>query len=676
MTQLGSVVDLNKMSLLGVEVELLEDALNKDGMEGLIKVSDAMELDLKLINNKLANENDRINDLKIEDLDNDDEENETIDNFDVSNHPAFEKITNIIAMSRNFADKKMEKFKNDRGDNAPPQPPPLRTFEQQHIPSSKHDNKQSSTRWGSVSTPISLTQQKVVKNFNNKINKLKITASARRGTYYGMYSQTQVDDLRTRGRTSSTSTNEEQKSSRRIPRPNKVEEFDGIENSRDEDVVGSRNTKTSGIVREGRGWSNVLLRVKERAISPIKKHFTSLKEMDNFIQPDISPRSDNDNIIFHDFDIETGNLWKFKRFRKILSYIRNQAEVYPRNALDGMLPKHAVIESPIHVTHMSQKEYDTIKVSIKRQGGKHNFPLLVSETIAVLELLWSMKDNDDDLFICNPSYWLHTTILQSRLEKKVQKKTNTKLQHISKFTDAIQQLLNTRHGRTVFIHVRDIDDSNGSKQAYIDASKKTSSGDQFSVRNEQTVYEKLVHGYTDIDHARDVLNALQNNDVLQHDAVDDDKNHAMLLNTLRRKAKLKGPVIPFICRHMGSKIQFGLACCRACSIVAYQRYASASSGEYSMETSLNIGETMFKVSLANGKCEEFKPYNLNEISLIFKTMAKQNPHEVHPVYLSHDKQLFWNVIKYFGSCTQALRILFEPAVGNSIIISWAYLGKN
>ena len=82
MTQLGSVVDLNKMSLLGVEVELLEDALNKDGMEGLIKVSDAMELDLKLINNKLANENDRINDLKIEDLDNDDEENETIDNFD------------------------------------------------------------------------------------------------------------------------------------------------------------------------------------------------------------------------------------------------------------------------------------------------------------------------------------------------------------------------------------------------------------------------------------------------------------------------------------------------------------------------------------------------------------------------------------------------------------------
>ena len=56
-------------------------------------------------------------------------------------------------------------------------------------------------------------------------------------------------------------------------------------------------------------------------------------------------------------------------------------------------------------------------------------------------------------------------------------------------------------------------------------------------------------------------------------------------------------------------------------------------------------------------------------------MANQNPHEVHPVYLSHDKQLFWNVIKFFGSCTQALRILFEPAVGNSIIISWAYLGK-
>ena len=84
---------------------------------------------------------------------------------------------------------------------------------------------------------------------------------------------------------------------------------------------------------------------------------------------------------------------------------------------------------------------------------------------------------------------------------------------------------------------------------------------------------------------------------------------------------------------------------------------------------------MFKVCLANGKCEEFKPYNLNEISIIFRTMAIRNPYDVHPVYLSHDKHLYWNVVKFFGSCTQAIRILFEPSVGNSIIISWAYIKK-
>ena len=80
-----------------------------------------------------------------------------------------------------------------------------------------------------------------------------------------------------------------------------------------------------------------------------------------------------------------------------------------------------------------------------------------------------------------------------------------------------------------------------------------------------------------------------------------------------------------------AKIQIGVSCCRACSITAYQRYASGSSGDYSMGKTLNENETMFKVCLANGKCEEFKPYNLNEISIIFRTMAIRNPYDVHPV---------------------------------------------
>ena len=65
-----------------------------------------------------------------------------------------------------------------------------------------------------------------------------------------------------------------------------------------------------------------------------------------------------------------------------------------------------------------------------------------------------------------------------------------------------------------------------------------------------------------------------------------------------------------------------------------------------MGKTLNENETMFKVCLANGKCEEFKPYNLNEISIIFRTMAIRNPYDVHPVYLSHDKHLYWNVVKF------------------------------
>ena len=706
MKKLGTIIDLNKMSLLGVEIDVLQEALDQDGIDGLNRLAEAMDLKLKYVknhdnnnnNNKTYNDIDNgdtndltIGDLNVEEKKEDDEMN-ALDVSDHLNHPAFNKIANIIAMSRSFADKKMENFKDDRGDYDPPEPPEFPSNQPSistSLKSTKTTRKKSLTRWGpSSQTKIDKTnQQKIAIKFNEKIKTLKKTSSERRGTYYGMYSKDQATDLRSRGRTTSSTTtkvdNKVTMKNNLLSSLNNNSIQEDADESDDEDRNDSNNNNnnnvsSNGIVREGRGWSNVLVRVKERVVSPVKRHFTSLKEIENFIQPDISPRSDNSFIVFHDFDLATGKLWTFKRFHNILTYIRNQEDLYPKNAMDGMLPKHLVIEPLHHVADMSQSEFNAKKTAIKRQGGKHNFPLLVSETIAVLELLWSMKDNDDDLFICNPSYWLHSYISQLQLKKKIQKKKTSKRKKnlLFKFTDAIEKLLSTRHGRTSFIHVRDIKESDGSKQAFMDASKRTTTNDStFNLLQEDQLYETLIHGYTLIDHNSKISNLMKYEDELKNDAVDDEKNHQMLLNTLRRKTSLNGPVVPFICKHVGSKIQIGVSCCRACSITAYQRYASGSSGDYSMGKTLNENETMFKVCLANGKCEEFKPYNLNEISIIFRTMAIRNPYDVHPVYLSHDKHLYWNVVKFFGSCTQAIRILFEPSVGNSIIISWAYIKK-
>ena len=42
MKKLGTIIDLNKMSLLGVEIDVLQEALDQDGIDGLNRLAEAV----------------------------------------------------------------------------------------------------------------------------------------------------------------------------------------------------------------------------------------------------------------------------------------------------------------------------------------------------------------------------------------------------------------------------------------------------------------------------------------------------------------------------------------------------------------------------------------------------------------------------------------------------------
>ena len=122
----------------------------------------------------------------------------------------------------------------------------------------------------------------------------------------------------------------------------------------------------------------------------------------------------------------------------------------------------------------------------------------VSETIAVLELLWSMKDNDDDLVIYNPSYWMHSYISQLQVFTS-NKQAHSKEATYAQVYSAIDKLLETRPGQTSFIHVRDIKETSGSKTAFVNAVRKTSPIKTEKLKQRDDVAATLVRGYTEID---------------------------------------------------------------------------------------------------------------------------------------------------------------------------------
>ena len=385
MTKLSSVVDLQKSSLLGVEIEVLQTALDDGGEKALRSVAGAMDVELHYLEAEEGREDTPPKKaLRVEDLE-DNNDGQTVQDEDAvtaiteMRHPDFRKINRIITMSRNFADSKVHSPKTS--DDNKPAP----TEEVSELPK-KLKKVQSQTKWHSS------------KPTNQTSSQLSRTTSSRRGTYYGMYTKTAAEDLRSRNRTASTSIKKARETTEEYAAGG-ASDIKSPSNNLGGD--NSLKNSSSGTIREGRGWSNVVVRVREHVVSPVTKHFTSFAKMENFIELDIQPRSDDPLILFHDFDIGTGTLWSFKRFSNALSHFRIREETLSsRNPLEYMLPQELVVEPNATVINMTLDEYEAIKSDLKRQGGKRNFPLLVSETIAVLELLWSMKDDDNDLVIC------------------------------------------------------------------------------------------------------------------------------------------------------------------------------------------------------------------------------------------------------------------------------------
>ena len=201
---------------------------------------------------------------------------------------------------------------------------------------------------------------------------------------------------------------------------------------------------------------------------------------------------------------------------------------------------------------MTLDEYEAIKSDLNRQGGKRNFPLLVSETIAVLELLWSMKDNDDDLVICNPSYWMHSYISQLQVFASNKQAHLKGSDDMYKFTDAIDKLLETRPGQTSFIHVRDIKETSGSKTAFVNAVRETSPIKAEKLKQRDDVAATLVRGYTEIDSElhRKILTKLEEGS--NQGQTIKNKGGTIFLICLARNNRFAGPLY-HLCANMSDQ---------------------------------------------------------------------------------------------------------------------------
>ena len=118
------MVDPQKSSLLGVEIEVLQTALDEGGEEALRSVASAMDLKLHYCETGKDNEDaPASNPLRMEDL-NENDESQTVHDDDAvtaiteMRHPDFSKISRIITTSRNFADSRVHSLKNS-SDNEP-----------------------------------------------------------------------------------------------------------------------------------------------------------------------------------------------------------------------------------------------------------------------------------------------------------------------------------------------------------------------------------------------------------------------------------------------------------------------------------------------------------------------------------------------------------------------------
>ena len=431
----------------------------------------------------------------------------------------------------------------------------------------------------------------------------------------------------------------------------------------------SSNTRTvntdGGSIKEGRSWANVIIQLPERKVLP-KKTYTALNEWRDWNPALPTPRN-TDVVKYLDVDIESGAMWSWPRAKQLLSAFQSHDEIQilGQNSAGS---KSVGTQQPqmwhprkVRQHEMDENDFNAVLHSVTSRAGRHEFPLIVSEVVAVLKLLWSMKDSEDDLYVCNSSY-----LIACRMNNVVtmgitsfESKDDSSVVPLVEFMDYVELLLLQRRGRTAFVHVRDIAASPEFQQAMKDALPY--SEDDEALERGVVLFDNIVsimnRTFPPVSKARLSSNENQDRDNLL----------AQLTKSSERTIAM------FVCPHITNQCQIGVAACRACSMQAYRRYCHGASGDYKMSRELPKGRHKLRVHYGNDK-DFFQPYSEVELISIIKYFGTKLAPDIHPIVLAHDPHLFWNIIRYFGSVLQAIRIIFPLAQSNDILIEWARMG--
>jgi hypothetical protein len=430
----------------------------------------------------------------------------------------------------------------------------------------------------------------------------------------------------------------------------------------------------SGVVREGREWANVIVSMQERQVSP-KKNYKALNRWRDWNPTPPVPRSSKE-IQFHDVDIDTGQLWTWNRFRGALIKCQKDDEqksgMGKRSGKDRM--RLQMWNPQLPAKRLDKNDFDAIVHNVSGRAGRHEFPLLVAETVSVLNLLWSMKDNDDDLYVCTSSIYIVCRMNNTETMGFHPKEHRHRSEVIGKyaepqvisaplveFGDYIELLVKQRHGRTAFVHVRSVDTSPEYKQAV----------DKWDKSSKVVLNETLVRGLLLLDNVSSTLsNRASCEQVPNSSPV---KDHDDLMSILRRTSQRT--LLTFLCPHIKSQCQIGVGACRACSMRAYERYSHGASGDYQMSKGLSRKRSKLTVRFGD-VTEFFQPYTQVETIAFIKFLGEHIPDDLHPIFMAHDKHMHWNVVRYFGSVLQAVRLLLSNEKVSGILIGWSRMTSN
>ena len=323
---------------------------------------------------------------------------------------------------------------------------------------------------------------------------------------------------------------------------------------------------------------------------------------------------------------------------------------------------------------LDKNDFDAIVHNVSGRAGRHEFPLLVTETLSVLNLLWSMKESDDDLYVCtsnlhivcrmnnkrtmgfHPEEHRHRTeVISNQSEPEVVSAP------LVEFGDYIELLVRQRRGRTAFIHVRSVDTSPEYKRAINEWDKSP----------KVVVKDSLTPGLLLINNISSSL--VQKSRIQLAHKTSPVKDHDDLMSILRRSTERT--TVTFLCSHTKKQCQIGVGACRACSMRAYERYAHGASGNYEMSRELRRKQSKLVVCFG-GVTEFFQPYSQVETVAFIKYFADNISDDLHPIFIAHDKHMHWNIVRYFGSVLQAMKLLIPTEKVSGILIGWSRLMNN